>query len=616
VSLPTIALHAYITLPLVLIPVLFLHNRALQFTCSVTISLFRPNHLATTLPDCIPSATLCTDLAQSLIWFDTAQTEQASHQRSAQLPPHTTTMAYLTQQYTYPMRSSNKEPQWSTVYDDLFSQYVDIDTVNFKFGTSISDEASNNETINSIEGQSTDSGDSSASEVAARRLSDDFWARTLAVLEESASSLEQEQDGNQQRESQQQSHHHHTLSPAASFYNTKNTPHADFLSLGGFPSPHISIIPSSHSADAAARRRRANKYQQERSVKTPERPIGVTKAYRSSSKSPKMMSPSRYRAGAPDAWVESVYQTPSRMTSMNLPIRSMPLTPPSSGRSKPAVGLGFQGFGNLDASPFQPFTNYDEQTSPFSNNFAQQSLPRQLYSPEASPMTSPSVERGAMFAEEPTIFREIYYEQPSTADSYNKSAWSANSFGAEDIYEPSPTFSPWMASEKKEAEYQASLNSFQVHNSLLPTVYNDPTLAPAYVEATLPEPTPYYTTTAYSSIPTRRESRTPSPSRNRVAKRNSSSKPHSRKSSSDHKPSRASKAGGFVNYTSSDSEKLLTGVAPSGSSKTKARREREAAERWRRFSQAAAKAVAEAGGEIAPVANMLPVDAQAGGSWV
>jgi hypothetical protein len=50
VSLPTIALHAYITLPLVSYPVLFLHNRALQFTCSVTITLFRPNHLATTLP--------------------------------------------------------------------------------------------------------------------------------------------------------------------------------------------------------------------------------------------------------------------------------------------------------------------------------------------------------------------------------------------------------------------------------------------------------------------------------------------------------------------------------------------------------------------------------------
>ncbi|KAG9700562.1 hypothetical protein KCU95_g727, partial [Aureobasidium melanogenum] len=491
-------------------------------------------------------------------------------------------MAYLTQHYTYPMRSTNKEPQWATVYDDLFSQYVDIDADDFKFGTSSSDEASNNEPL---ESHFTDSGDSSSSEAAARRLSDDFWARTLAVLEESASSLEQQQDGTQQRNSEQ-----HNLSPAASFYNTKNTPHADFLSLGGFPSPHISTVPSSPSVEAAARRRKAIRYQQERSTKTPERPVGVTKSYRSSSKSPKMMSPSRYRAGAQDAWVESIYQTPSRMISMNLPVRSMPLTPPSSGRSKPAMGLGFQGWSDLDASPMQPFSNFTEQRPHFSSPFEQQSMPRQFYSPEASPLTSPSVERGAFFAEEPTIFRDTYYEQPSTTDAHNKSAWSANSFGVEDIYEPSPTFSPWLASEKKEAEYQASLNNFQVHNSLLAANYNDPTLAPAYAEEPLmgldvpAEVTPYHTTHAYIAA-TRRESRTPSPPRNRVGKRNSSSKPHSR------------------------NEKLLTGVAPSGSSKTKARREREAAERWRRFSQAAAKAVAEAGGalpEMAPVANMLP----------
>ncbi|KAI4723940.1 hypothetical protein E4T49_08336 [Aureobasidium sp. EXF-10728] len=497
------------------------------------------------------------------------------------------------------MRPTNKEPQWATVYDDLFSQYVDIDTDDFKFGTSSSDEASNNEIH---EEHFTDSGDSSGSEAAARRRSDDFWARTLAQLEESASSLEQQQDGTQQRDQQ------HTLSPAASFYNTKNTPHADFLSLGGFPSPHISTVPSSPSVEAAARRRKAIKYQQERCAKTPERPVGVIKSYRSASKSPKMMSPSRYRAGAQDAWIDSVYQTPSRMTSMNLPVRSMPLTPPSSGRSKPAVGLGFQSFNDLDVAPFQPFTNYDEPTSPFTNTFNTQSMPRQLYSPEASPLTSPSVERGALFADEPTVFRDIYYEPASTADAYNKSVWSANSFGAEDIYEPSPTFSPWMASEKKEAEYQASLANFQVHGSLLP-VYNDPTLAPAFTEEPLvvADTTPYYTTAAYTTT-TRRDSRTPSPPRTRIAKRNSSSKPHSRKSSSEHRSSnRTSKSGGFVNYTPSDSEKLLTGVAPSGSSKTKARREREAAERWRRFSQAAAKAVAEAGGDIAPVANMLPV---------
>ena len=54
---------------------------------------------------------------------------------------------------------------------------------------------------------------------------------------------------------------------------------------------------------------------------------------------------------------------------------------------------------------------------------------------------------------------------------------------------------------------------------------------------------------------------------------------------------------GFVNFTPNDSQKILTGVAPSGSSKTKARRELEAIERKRRLSMAAEKAVRDAGGD-------------------
>ena len=55
---------------------------------------------------------------------------------------------------------------------------------------------------------------------------------------------------------------------------------------------------------------------------------------------------------------------------------------------------------------------------------------------------------------------------------------------------------------------------------------------------------------------------------------------------------------GFVNYTPEDSEQILTGVAPSGSSKTKARREKEALERRRKFSEAAVRAVRAVGGDV------------------
>ena len=63
-------------------------------------------------------------------------------------------------------------------------------------------------------------------------------------------------------------------------------------------------------------------------------------------------------------------------------------------------------------------------------------------------------------------------------------------------------------------------------------------------------------------------------------------------------------AGGFdnfVNFTAHDSDRILTGVAPSGSSKTKARREQEANEKKRKLSLAALRAIEEAGGDISAV---------------
>ena len=63
--------------------------------------------------------------------------------------------------------------------------------------------------------------------------------------------------------------------------------------------------------------------------------------------------------------------------------------------------------------------------------------------------------------------------------------------------------------------------------------------------------------------------------------------------------SRRALSSGFVNFTASDSEKLLAGVAPSGSSKTKARREKEAEDKRRRLSEAATRAIMEAGGDVA-----------------
>ncbi|KAF3932173.1 hypothetical protein ABW20_dc0108793 [Dactylellina cionopaga] len=60
----------------------------------------------------------------------------------------------------------------------------------------------------------------------------------------------------------------------------------------------------------------------------------------------------------------------------------------------------------------------------------------------------------------------------------------------------------------------------------------------------------------------------------------------------------------FVNFTPHDATKILSGVAPSGSSKTKARREREAQEKRRKLSEAAAAAVLAAGGDPSSIENI------------
>ena len=64
---------------------------------------------------------------------------------------------------------------------------------------------------------------------------------------------------------------------------------------------------------------------------------------------------------------------------------------------------------------------------------------------------------------------------------------------------------------------------------------------------------------------------------------------------------------GFVNFTPNDSMKILTGVAPSGSSKTKARREKEASDRRKKLSEAAERAVMVAGGDVEAMRRELSV---------
>ncbi|RAO68552.1 uncharacterized protein BHQ10_004564 [Talaromyces amestolkiae] len=86
---------------------------------------------------------------------------------------------------------------------------------------------------------------------------------------------------------------------------------------------------------------------------------------------------------------------------------------------------------------------------------------------------------------------------------------------------------------------------------------------------------------------------------------NSTSAPKPVKLSTPTKGGKGSSNVSFVNFTPSDSKKILTGVAPSGSSKTKARREQEAREKRRKLSEAALLAVRNAGGDVEALEAVL-----------
>jgi hypothetical protein len=119
--------------------------------------------------------------------------------------------------------------------------------------------------------------------------------------------------------------------------------------------------------------------------------------------------------------------------------------------------------------------------------------------------------------------------------------------------------------------------------------------------------TPSLSPTNTTSPKTRAGMKNTTPRRTHVRKlsSNSTSAPKPVKLSTPTKGGKGSSNVSFVNFTPNDSKKILTGVAPSGSSKTKARREQEAREKRRKLSEAALLAVRNAGGDVEALEAVL-----------
>lgn len=596
-------------------------------------------------------------------------------------------MALFGQAIDCPIRKSNKEPEWSSICNNVFDQYLDTDDLFGGFDAEGRGRSSSNDSGNLFEfstgsEQSHQTGATSPIPfwedelVVAKRVVRtpvveakqpkaqepvDFWTKKLKALERNAAESERRQQ---------------TLRAAKS--------HPDFLSLGGCPSPPA--LPASPTDQSLSVKRQRSRFaangkrhaSQARSLSRG-RPTGVTKStaagigagstvnpYATVRKAPpsaspgKMMNPSRYRAGFKDVWAEKAANSPHKF-SLNVACQAPPDSPPPSANQHGDGGF-ISTFGSPPPFIPMPPSNVNGQLSPLTRTLQQ----AHLHTP---PTATPAIHANAAahasnsyFEQEPSlqtsnVFATQTVPLNDTAPLYPErtSSFASNNVQAFDFgFSSSPDLDSWNAepfADSANSNYNINLLSSQdpfadLHSVLPSTEPHEVSLAglgiscdPSLVSGTFspfdlnsPAPMTIYDPRppavgpycipgpGYATMPAtprhcrpeaRRCSDSPEPamtdvrSRRSVSRTRRSASRHRRTKSTNSTPRHPQNAdkGGFVNFTPSDSNKILSGVAPSGSSKTKARREKEAADKRRRLSQAAMRAVAEAGGNVEALAK-------------
>lgn len=564
-------------------------------------------------------------------------------------------MALLSSRADYQIRHSNKEPEWSSICNNVFDQYLDTDDL-FGFEGDPRERSSSNDSVNLFDfsGSSEQSHQTEATSpipsweptvqevrVEAKQPKAkepvDFWTKTLKALEQNAAERERKQQ---------------------TLRSTKS--HPDFLSLGGCPSPPaIPSSPTDQSFSAQRRVSRSTANGNRRNVTSRSvsrgRPNGVTKSAvagsvnphatvrKCSASPPKMMNPSRYRAGFKDVWVDKLRSSPEKY-ELRVPSSGLPVSPPPSARVPHQDA--FAAFGSPNVYP--PLPTYDDQISPLTNTFQHAHIHTPLLSPAINSIAHAS---NSYFEPTPPPLSNPYASHTlplnDTAPLYPErtSSLAANKVQAFDFGFSSSPIDNWSCApfaEPTTASYNSDPFAFAnpfgpLSTTIVPSTENheygaaglgiscDPSLVsnhnPLRDTTTLPattyKPIPVvensYPTSALPhglpNTPYRRakschRSQSPSPPGTEPRSRKSSSKRrasrHRRTKSTNSTPRQSQnlEKSGFVNFTPHDSNKILSGVAPSGSSKTKARREKEAEDKRRRFSLAAVKAVVAAGGDL------------------
>jgi hypothetical protein len=405
---------------------------------------------------------------------------------------------------------------------------------------------------------------------------------------------------------------------------------------------HLSL-PSSPSPAAAAFSRRKNRVAESLS-KTFKKATGsldknLRSPIRKSSSSPKMMRNSNQSQNALDFWGQKLALSASKF-DFDFQQQTGPLSPPPCARISDASesSTTMRVRDNVPPQRFVRPTDYDTPLSTpildtqHSRNTSSQQLPLDDMLFPATPQLQHT---SVCWSQVPGSSElNAYVTSAICGDEADPPPWW-NHAATAPMAQPSPTVfhtNPQLATKSLALQLQNGLaynandlscDSSNISSGLmvqmpgLPAqqsciVASSPMLTQGHIAATQPQPQ-YHPS---GRLHVRGSSRQPQPSSPIRKSRSGSSGSESQESSPSpafhvrkrktHKTNKQSTPrtptfGGavdFVNFTPNDSKKILTGVAPSGSSKTKARREKEAMEKRRKFSQAAVRAVRAAGGDV------------------
>ncbi|OQN98533.1 hypothetical protein B0A48_15794 [Cryoendolithus antarcticus] len=373
----------------------------------------------------------------------------------------------------------------------------------------------------------------------------------------------------------------------------------------------------------------------------------------------KMMTPSRFRAGFKDVWADKSSASPKKC-ELHVPPHRLPVSPPPSART---MQEDFAAFGSPPA--FDPL--YGDELSPLTTSFQQQArihtpnaspgsrkrdhveahyfdgipaVPPNPYAPQAIPLNDAQPlfpERTSSLAPARMPSFDFGFDTtPSTstwesnATAFAHNAYTTDPFTNSDPFGSvvptteihSPLFSDAGLGISCEPTLTSPYTSMAAIAPMTAPMYGHfdsqghlyhglPSNRAATTSRTVPN-TPHHAQprsqrhSAFPSLsPSPTPRATPSRSRGRGSKPPSHRRAKSMASTIRHPSSAQAEKLGFVNFTPHDSGKILSGVAPSGSSKTKARREKEAADKRRWLSAAAVKAVVEAGGDIEGLRGVL-----------